>query len=221
VSRKGGTGPSEDYTPVDEEGVLDAFDEALDAYYGDPSDWVDDWYDEDDEDEEEGEGRPASRQPPTEAHFVAEVEWAGTFNPQAHRALRADQLDLTDVIAAVAATRSLVRGVAQRLRSYDEVTLRGRIHRLERTQVGRDHLAAEGITRRLIRDWESGRNRPSQAKREAVDRAFEAAATRYVTRERTRFEGAAHRVAEALSAALRDRYGAEIRVRNISSLELY
>ena len=46
-----------------------------------------------DADDEEGEGRPPSRQPPTEAHFTAEVEWAGTFNPRAHRTLRADQLE--------------------------------------------------------------------------------------------------------------------------------
>ena len=210
MAKSKGTGPSEDYTPDDEAGLLDAFDDGLDAYYGDPSNWPNYWDDEDDDEWIEE---------PSQISVFAEIEWAGTFNAQVRRMLRADQLDLRAVVAAVAAGRMIRKG-AERLKSYTRTDARSQARQLSRTKVGREYLLREGVSARAVRSWENGKAKPSPASRQKVAAAYEAAATRNVIRERTRSAAAAHRVAEALSAALSERYGAEIRVRDISSLDL-
>jgi hypothetical protein len=205
---KAKTGPSEEYTPQDETEILDAFDDACDSYYGDPSDWVDEWEEE-----------PEDMDYPTRVEVYADVEWAGTRNHRPHRWLRGDNLDLTAVVAAVAAARRIPTG-AERLRTYRATTTRGQVHQLQRTHVGRQYLAEHGITARAMRSWDRGTAKPSKASRDKVATAYEAAATRNITRERTRTAAAAHAVATALSDALTDRYGAPIRLRDITHMEL-
>jgi hypothetical protein len=209
VARRG-TGPSEPYSPDDEASVTEWLEDALDAYYDDPSDQWPEYYDDDDDDRWLEEPRQIS--------VVADVEWAGTFNAQAHRMLRADELDLSRVLAAVAAAKRIREG--HRLSTYTARTTLGRVHHLQRTAVGRSYLAQAGVSARAIRSWDRGTARPSAASRQRIDEAYEAAANRLVTSAEERRAAAVHRVAEALSDALSDRYGAEIRVRDITSLDV-
>lgn len=207
MSRKTNTGEGDPYEPDDEANIQDYLDDSLDAYY-DMTGWVEVW-DEDDD----------SMEAPSRLEVYAEVEWAGTFNRSALRLLRADGLDLRQVVTQVAKARASVTS-AVRLKSYDARTLQGKLHQLQRTQAGREFLAGAGVTRRAIRSWERGTARPSKASREKIEQAYESAAMRYVTRAAERSAAAAHRIAEALTDALTDRYGAVIHIRQISSMEL-
>ena len=148
----------------------------------------------------------------------ADVEWAGTTNPRPHRTLRADGLDLDRLAAAMRRPAADLPG--DRLRSYQAQGWEAQMRALQATKAGRETLARElGVTQRTRQRWASGQHQPSPTNREAIRRAYEARATDPGAVQRS---SAAHarRVANELSRALRERYGAEVRVTNISGMEV-
>lgn len=149
----------------------------------------------------------------------ADVEWAGTTNPSAHRTLRVDRVQLDSVREAARKAQEAAGIRATRSKSYTAKGWRAQLNALSRTGVGRQHLGQHvTATSRTQSSWAKG-GTPSKANREAIAAAYEATATRK-ERAATGAQQAANKAAaERLSEALEGRFGAPIRLTNISRWE--
>lgn len=151
---------------------------------------------------------------------TADVEFGGTLNPNPHRTLRADRINLDPVRQAMAEAREAAQKAAQapsRARSYRAQSPAAQIRHLSRTRAGRAALADLPVSDRTRKAWTSGDRQPSAANRAAIEAAYEAVATRGGSAARADSRAADKHVADALSAALKDRYGTNVRLFNISN----
>lgn len=186
-----------------EEAAIEA---ALDRAMGD--------YDEDyGDDDDEG---------PTRLYVEAEIEWAGTYNPRAMRGTTLDGLDLKPVRDALRNAEGAAARAAH-ARPASSYQAKG-WHAQLRALLGSSHGSAAadraGLapSTRTVQRWLSTEHAPSKANRERIAEAYGALRTWRVDEARQSAERAAHAVADALSGALRERYGAEIRLRDIQRL---
>ncbi|MBM2623852.1 hypothetical protein JIG36_51020 [Actinoplanes sp. LDG1-06] len=203
------TGTTSEYDASDEVELVDSLDEAEETYGGGT---------------------------PTRMGITADIEWAGTRNPRANRSTTLDGLNLRPVLTALAAYRAAVgrvaeagRGIERAERAYGAKGWHAQLVAIERTRAGRAAADRAGLnpTRRTFERWMSG-GRPNAANRARIAEAYGSVRAERVERERGavgRAQSAAasarHAVAQALSAAVSDRYGAEVRFREISNLTFH
>lgn len=184
----------------------------------DLSDMVDEaWDDYGDLDDDDG---PAA---PTTVHVEAEIEWAGTYNPQSYRSTRLDGLDLTKVRAAAKRARQAVQKARQARpsASHNAQGWHARIAALTASQRG--YAAADqaglSVTARTLHGWLSGEVTPSKANRAKIDAAYQSLREWPVRSARAEAALARRAVADALTDAIRERYGAEVRLFNPGRIE--
>jgi len=195
MATKRDTGPGEPYSDAEEAAVCDAIERAM----GDE-------YDE--------EGAPA----PTGIRVTAEIEWAGTIDHlhDGVRTTRLDGLDLRPVIDAVQQLRAAEGRDRGPLRSYRAKGWQAQLRQLGRVRRGPAAMAAAGLSpsRQTMRRWSGGTQAPSKANREKIERAYDE--LRNPARGSVR--QARHEVAEQFTAAMRARYGVNVRIRDIRNL---
>jgi hypothetical protein len=186
------TGEGDPYSEAEEAALCDAFELAM----GDE-------YDE--------EGRAA----PTRIQVTAEIEWAGTIDHlhEGVRTTRLDGLDLAPVIDAAQQLRAAEGRDRGPLRSYRAKGWQAQLRQLGRVKRGPAAMAAAGLSpsRETMRRWQAGTQAPSKANREKIAAAYDE--LRNPARGSVR--QARHEVAERFTAALRSRYGVNVRLRNI------
>jgi hypothetical protein len=191
MATKRDTGPGDPYSDAEEAAVCDAIEAAM----------ADD-YDED-------------SAAPTGIQVTAEIEWAGTIDHlhDGVRTTRLDGLNLRPVIDAVQQLRVAEGRDRGALRSYRAKGWRAQLRQLGRVRRGPAAMAVAGLTpsRQTRRRWEGGAQTPSKANREKIARAYDE--LRNPARGSVR--QARHEVAERLTAAMRDRYGVNVRIRDI------
>lgn len=192
MAKKRDTGEGDPYSDAEEAAVCDAIERAM----GDE-------YDE--------EGAPA----PTRIQVTAEIEWAGTVDHlhEGVRTTRLDGLALRPVIEAVQRLRVAEGRDRGTLRSYRAKGWQAQLHALGRVKRGPAAMAVAGLSpsRQTMRRWEAGTQAPSKANREKIARAYD----ELRNPSRQPITQARHEVAEAFTAALRARYGVNVRLRDI------
>jgi hypothetical protein len=158
---------------------------------------------------------------------TAIVEWAGTVDattrlgPEGMRRTRLDGLDLTGVKAAV--DRARAAGQAEYGRSYDAKGTHAQLAQLLDTARGRAAADTAGLSpsRRTLLRWLSGEQQPNRANREAIERAYGEVRHQAAEGQRSRAMRASDReVSDALTAAVRRRYGVNVRFRDIRDMRI-
>jgi hypothetical protein len=213
---KSKTGTPTEYAPADEAALEAAVEEAWANYVsGDEDDEPDasDWFEDLDDDE------PT----PTKITITADIEWAGTFNPTAHRTTTLRDLDLGAVRAAAAraAEATTAARAARPLASYRATGWHAQIKALTGTRAGQAAADRAGInvTPRTLLAWLGDERTPTRANQDRIAQAYAEIRDRPLAEARARATAAHGEVAHALTAAVREAYGAEVRFFNISHLE--
>jgi hypothetical protein len=195
VARKRTTGDGEPYSGEDEAALADYLAE------------MDYW---DAVEEEEGETGTVD--------VEGQIEWAGTVDDNGRdgvRRTRLDDIQLGEIRKAAGQVRRAQRtGPDQPYKSYQAKGWRAQLRQMQRTRRGREAVSGAGVSPQTIRRWETGRQAPSRASREKIAGAYE-------TVRNPRPAGvsrATHRLTEAFTQAVRDRYGVTVRIRDIRHL---
>jgi hypothetical protein len=192
VPTKRDTGDGDPYSDAEEAAVCDAIEAAM----------GDDYDDED-------------RAAPTGIQVTAEIEWAGTTDHLRNgvRTTRLEGLDLQPVIDAMQRLRAAEGRDRGPLRSYKAKGWEAQLAALSRVRRGPAAMAAAGLNpaRQTMRRWAAGTQKPSKANRERIARAYDE--LRNPARGSVR--EARHEVTEKLTAAMRARYGVNVRLRDI------
>jgi hypothetical protein len=129
------------------------------------------------------------------------------------------------VKAALAGARTASAKAAatpERLSSYQAKGWAAQLAQLTKLGAAGSAAAdAAGLnpTVRTLKAWVSGERAPSAANRARISEAYGRAATRHRDAATTSSRQASARVAQAFTDALGDRYGAEIRITDITGLE--
>lgn len=153
-----------------------------------------------------------------------EVEWAGTKvrSNNGVRWLNADRLKLAGVRTALNTARKVKGDVARAGRSYRAKGWHAQLSELTRNPRG--HSATDRadltVTVETLRKWLSGGGDPNPANQGKISAAYREMRDQVVGEARTKSLAANHALADAVSAALEERYGAQIRVRDITDLQL-
>jgi hypothetical protein len=165
--------------------------------------------------------RPGAVPPPNRIDVRAQIEWAGEIDANGRggvRTTRLDGLDLRAVTKAIrAAERAEVRAAAGPLRSYRAKGWHAQLRQLMGTKRGQEAARAAGLapSRETRRRWTRGEQAPSKANRAKIASAYEQARNPGPVES-----GRAHaKVAEELTKACRDRYGVNVRFRDIEYLK--
>ncbi len=158
---------------------------------------------------------------------TAVIEWAGTtdatrrLGPEGMRRTHLDGLDLTGVRAAV--DRARAAGRAEYGRSYDARGWHAQLAQLTGTARGRAAADAAGLSpsRTTFLRWLGGTQAPNRRNREAIERAYGDVRSQAAESQRARaVRGSRHEVADALTDAMRQRYGVNVRFRDIRSMRI-
>ena len=199
MAKKSNTGEPTEYDIRDEGIVEAALDRAWQAY---------------------GDGEPSKMR------VRAHVEWSGVVDRAngGVRTTKLDGLNLGRVKEALDQARQANRAVADArpLASYRAKGWHPQLFALlgnPRGSAAADR-AGLNVTPRTLRAWLSGEREPNKANREKIDQAYGHARNHPVESARERAVRANHDVAQALSDAIRERYGAEVRLRDISKIDL-
>ncbi len=191
MAKKRDTDEGEPYTDADEAALADAIEGAMGG--------------------QDYEGGAAPRR----IQVTAEIEWAGTIDHLRNgvRSTRLDGLDMAPVLAAVQRLREAEGRDRGTLRSYKAKGWEAQWHALGRVKRGPAAMAAAGLSPspRTVRRWEAGTQKPSKANRERIARAYD----ELRNPSRQPITAARHEVAELFTAALRERYGVNVRLRDI------
>lgn len=162
---------------------------------------------------------------PTTMDVTAQIEWGGVVD-RANDGVRRTRLDNLD-LSGVQQARERVRQTTERAgevrpaTSYTAKGWRAQFRQLMRSGHGRELADRAGLNpaSRTMRRWRAGGN-PSRANRERIADAYRHMSTWRVDRAQAETRNAQHELANALSGALRERYGTEIRLRDIRQLRL-
>ncbi|MER5549494.1 hypothetical protein ABT072_45630 [Streptomyces sp. NPDC002589] len=200
MAKKRDTGEGEPYSDAEADRVADA----IEAAY---ADW-------------------ANTAEPSKLNVRAKVEWAGVYQAgnQGVRSVRidglsADRMRKVREAAEKARTSSGKARAAKPSSSYRAKGWEAQFRQLFKTAKGYEAMGAAGVsaTKQTLDRWLSGSQSPSKANREAIERAYETMRGRPVTEARDAAQAAAKSAADALTEAMRDRYGANVRFRDIRS----
>jgi hypothetical protein len=194
VARKRDTGDGDPYSDAEADQIADAIEAAMADSWNDDGDYT-------------GASGP-------DIVVTAEIEWAGTVDHTGSgvRTTRLDGLNLRDVIVAVQRLRE-AEGRNRPLRSYNAKSWEAQLRQINNVKRGPDALRAAGFSpsRRTLRRWEQGTQKPSKANREKIAAAYDD-----LRNPGRRAEARArHAVADALTEATRQRYGVNVRFRDI------
>ncbi len=174
----------------------------------------------------EYEAAAAAGDMPSNVRVSAQVEWSGVLDRarNGHRTTRLDGLELAQVKKALDRAREASRRAEQARPavSYQAKGWHAQIRTLTETKRGSAAADKAGLSPsvRTLQKWLSGDATPSKANQAKIAEAYGALRTWKVDKATTEATKANREVADKLSGALRDRYGAEIRLRNITDLEL-
>ncbi len=205
---KADTGPPTEYIDVDEAMLEAAIDDAWAEYEAAAG----------------AEGEAAGE--PTGMRVSAQIEWAGVLDRahDGHRTTTLDGLDLTQVKGALDQARQASQraGEARPATSYRAKGWEAQLRALTASKRGSTAADRADLnpTARTLRGWLSGDATPSKANQQKIDQAYGALRNWRVDTANAKATAARHNLAEETSAALRQRYGAEIRLRNITNMEL-
>lgn len=221
------TDPPTEYSAHDEGVIEAALDRAWQEYeseYGDDSGGFgegDGGNMTGDEPEEGGGGGG-----PSGITVTARIEWAGDTARAngGSRTTRLDRLQLGRVREALSETRDATRRATQ-ARPAESYRAQGWHAQLrELTESARGSAAADraGLspTARTLTAWLSEDRTPTRANRDRIEEAYNSLRTTRVDNARQTARDARHNLSQALSDALGERYGSEIRLRDISNLRL-
>lgn len=202
MTRKSDTGEGDDYTSP-EEAALEAAIEA--AYLA----WEDD-------------------AEPSRADVRAQIEWAGTVMPT-NNGVRRTRLDLPregmrkvrKAVEKAKRAKDRRQGAKPAVR-YQAKSWHAKLADLTKTQRGSEAADRAGLSPslRTLGKWLSDPEYPiRKGDRERIDKAYEELRNWGVTEAKTAEEKADHEVSEAMTQALKDQYGPNIRFRNIERFD--
>lgn len=194
------SGDGDDYTPDEVDEVYDALSEAFAGHAA---------------------GGPGGGEITGAITATAKVEWAGEYannGRDGQRTVHLNPVNLTAVRDAVNKAQRL-EGLAGRgpLRSYKARGWQAQLKQLSGTKRGREALQAAGWSpsRETLRRYNHGTQAPSKANRARITDAYDSA------RNPGRGWAEARReAADALTAALRQEYGSNVRFRDIADLRI-
>lgn len=208
MARKRDTGKGEEYTPGEAEALAERVIDAYDAW--------DQSADSDDADE------------PTQADVTAVVEWAGHVMPKndGKRRVRVD-LPAGGMAKVRKAAEKLeaARGKAETAKpatSYKAKSWHAQLSDLTKTERGSKAADRAGLnpTRQTLTKWLSDPDYPiRRGDRERIEKAYDELRNARVTEAREAAQGSAKAVADAMTDALSNKYGQNIRFRDISSFK--
>lgn len=215
------SGPSSDYDARDEAVIEAALDRAFSEYEGgSESDY------ETDSGDDAGYGDDGGGFGPSGITVTARVEWAGVTDRARGgvRTTRLDRLDLGRTREALGRAREATRQ-AEQARPAQSYRAQGWHAQLrELTESARGSAAADraGLSpsSRTMVGWLSETQTPNNANRARIEEAYNSLRTGRVENARQNAREARHDVANALSDALAERYGSDIRLRDISNIRL-
>jgi hypothetical protein len=199
MARKRDTGAGEPYSDAEADRVADA----IEAAY---ADWAN------------------AAAEPSGIEVRAKVEWAGVYQAGNDgvrttriEGLRPDKMREVRKAAEKARKASGKRRAAKPATTYRAKGWEAQFRQLFKTNKGYDAMSKAGVsaTRQTVNRWLSGEQTPSKANREAIERAYGDMRGRPVTEARDASAAAAKEAAEALTEAMRDRYGSNVRFRDI------
>jgi hypothetical protein len=202
MPRQRDTGDGDDYAPAEEEHVASAIEEALTDLGG---------LDEEPDDEDEATGTITVR---------AQIEWAGTVDDNGRDGVRTTRLDgvkLNEIKRAAARLENAKQaGPEGGYRTYRAKGWRAQLRQALATKRGREAAAAAGLHPDTIRRWQNRTQAPSKASREKIARMY--GGLRDPRAEAVR--QASHGMSEALTGALRERFGVNVRLRGIENIQI-
>ncbi len=191
------SGPSSPYDDADEVALFQWFDDS--------------W-------EEEAAGTP------TTMRVTAQVEWAGVLDRTRGgvRTVNLDGLDLTAVLDALTAARKATSAESTAGSSLTAKGWHAQLGELLKNPRGMpaSERAQLAPSARTVLAWLAGDRAPSKANQGRIDTAYRDVRNQLVREGRQRAGQARHELADALNRSLTDRYGSEIRLRDISYLSL-
>jgi hypothetical protein len=195
MAAKRHTGDGDPYSDAEEAALCDAIEAAM----------------ADDYDDQPG---PTS----AEIQVTAEIEWAGTIDRSGVRSTSLDDVNLRPVIEAVQRLKAAEGRDRGPLRSYRAKGWQAQLRQLGRVRRGPAAMAVAALTpsRETMRRWASGQQKPSRANREKIGRAYD----ELRNPGRQPITQARHEVAEKFTEALRDRYGSNVRLRDIRDFRI-
>jgi transcriptional regulator with XRE-family HTH domain len=163
---------------------------------------------------------------PSKMRVRAQVEWSGVTDRAngGVRTTKLDGLNLGPVKAAVDKAREAAKQAADAkpLASYRAKGWSPQLYALlgnARGSAAADR-AGLNVTPRTLAAWLSGDREPNKANQAKIAEAYGHARQWPVETAQERARAANHEAAEALNAAIRERYGAEVRLRDISRIDL-
>lgn len=211
MAKKSTTGDPTRYTDADEAAIEAAIDQAWQQYEAAAA-------------AEEAEGEM-----PSNMRVSAQIEWAGVLDRarDGHRTTRLDGLDRT-LMKEVKKALDRARQASQRTEqarpatSYRAKGWQAQLRQLNRVQRGAIAAERAGLSpsQRTMREWTTGRRTPNKQNRELIAKAYDELRNWRVNTTREAATAANKDVADRLTDTLRERYGAEIRLRNITQLDL-
>ena len=164
---------------------------------------------------------------PSRIQVTARIEWAG-IEQRSNGGVRTTtltNLDLTGVRDALNQARAAREQAEQATpyRSYDAKGWHAQIRALaESGHRGDDAVDRAGlnVSERTLLAWLSESRAPSKANQDRIAQAYDNLRNREVNAARDVHRGTQHEVAEKLNAAIQQRYGAEVRFRDIQRFTL-
>lgn len=196
MARDRDTGDGDDYTPDEEGDLVDVLDDAFDSY---------------------GPGTP------TRADVTAQIEWAGTIDNNGRGGVRRTRLDGLDPgkmrelrdLAEKAREATAREAGAAPLRSYKAKGWEAKLHKITSLKRGPEAAAMAGLApaARTLRKWLAGKQTPNKANMARINRAYD----ELRNPARMSASKARHEAAEKLTEVMRDRYGVNVRFREIES----
>lgn len=152
----------------------------------------------------------------------AHIEWAG--EQRGVRSVSFDMLNLAELERATHRARDAraKASAARPSRSYRATGWTAQLRQLESTQTGREALHRSGFdaSARTRRRWRAGTGGASKARKEQIAEAYQDARMRPVRAAADAAKAANKDLTDTLSDTLRDRYGTEIRLFDIQSIEI-
>lgn len=163
---------------------------------------------------------------PTKMTVSAQVEWSGVVDRArgGHRTTRLDNLETAPVRKALSQARAANARAetATPATSYRAKGWHAQLRELTGSKYGSTAADKAGLnpSGRAVKEWLSESRNPSKANQEKISEAYNALRNRRVEEATERAKKANGVVAEILSTVFRSRYGAEIRLRDITDMEL-
>lgn len=198
MARKRDTGAGEEYTPGEAEALAGRIIEAYEAW--------------------------DSSNEPTQADVRAVVEWAGHVMPK-NDGKRRTRVDLPPggmaKVRKAAERLEAARGKAATAKpatSYKAKSWHAKLSDLTKTDRGSKAADRAGLspTRQTLTKWLSDPDYPIRSgDRERIEKAYEELRNYRVTEAKETAEGSAKAVADAMTDAIKDKYGQNVRFRDI------